>query len=102
MGGGQVSEENGDKWNGRREEIHGLLSKAKTEPEFLDLSLRGVGLFALFWLGGKENVTGPTILGAVPRIMLSGGLASSVGSIYPRQWGTGSQGLGFLKEKKKF
>lgn len=33
--------------------------------------------------------------------MLSGGLASSVGSIYPRQWGTESKGLGFLKEKIK-
>lgn len=80
MGGGQVSEENGGKWNGRREEIHGLLSKAKTEPEFLELSLRGVGLFALFWLGGKENVTGPTIFGSCAQDHVS-----SVGSIYPRQ-----------------
>lgn len=56
MGGGQVSEENGGKWNGRREEIHGLLSKAKTEPEFLELSLGvGGGDFLHFsgWVGKK-------------------------------------------------
>lgn len=57
----------------------------------------GGGLFALFWLGGKENVTGPTIFGSCAQDHVS-----SVGSIYPRQWGTGSQGLGFLKEKRSF
>lgn len=38
--------------------------KPRQNREFLELSLRGLGLFALFWLGGKEDVTGSTIFGS--------------------------------------
>lgn len=45
-------------------DIHGLLPRAKTEPEFLELSLRGLGLFVLFWLGGSKGMTGSIISGS--------------------------------------
>lgn len=48
---------------GKRVEIHGLLPRAKTEPELLEPSLRRMGLFALFSLGGREDAPGPTVSG---------------------------------------
>lgn len=42
----------------------GSCRKPRQNREFLELSLRGLGLFVLFWLGGKEDVTGPAIFGS--------------------------------------
>lgn len=76
---------------------HGPLSRAKTGLAFLPLSLRGLGLFTLFWLGEREKVTGLPSSGGV---LASWGLLRSEASIYPREWGTERKGtLGFLMEK---
>lgn len=70
---------------------HGPLSRAKTGLAFLPLSLRGLGLFTLFWLGEREKVTGLPSSGGV---LASWGLLRSEASIYPREWGTERKGTG--------
>lgn len=39
--------------------------RPETEPECLELSLRGFGLSTLFWLGGRKGSRGFIILGGV-------------------------------------
>lgn len=77
--------------------------RPETEPECLELSLRGFGLFHTFLVGWEERLKRSHHLGRSRVVCLGSGhqgCSHSVLSIYPREWGTEKQQLGSLLEKE--
>lgn len=60
---------------GEGKETQGLLPRAKTEPEFLELSLKGLFSHFSCWVGAKAQ-QGPSFWGVLPVVLARGGLAS--------------------------